>query len=97
MLNEDVKESIKILVSKIGVKENQSQLNDVLVSIARMAIDGTDTMDLKLFSRAVREFRKSFKVFGQYRNTRKVCVFGSSRTPEQDPQFQIAEAFSKAV
>lgn len=97
MLNEDVRETIKTLVSKIGNRDTEMYLNDVLRSVSMMALDGIDVADWKLISRSLKEFRKSFKAFDPYRDVRKVCIFGSARTPEDDPEYQLTVAFSKAI
>ena len=59
--------------------------------------DGSTRGDLKLLSRALRELRYAFKVFAPYRAHPKVTVFGSARTPSDDPNYQLAVAFGKAA
>ena len=66
-------------------------------STDRLAKDHTSRGDLKILSRTLRELRYAFKVFGPYRNTRKVAVFGSARTPEEDPCFQQAQDLGRAM
>jgi len=97
MLHEDVRDSIDRLVSKVGSKDNELFLHDVLMSICRIAQDGINTADWKLFTRSIKEFRKSFKVFSKYRGIRKVSIFGSARTSSSDPCYQMVEAFSKQI
>jgi uncharacterized protein (TIGR00730 family) len=45
----------------------------------------------------LRELRYAFKVFSPYRTRRKVTVFGSARTRPEEPAFQQAVAFGKAM
>ncbi len=66
-------------------------------TIDRLEADGTARGDLKILSRTLRELRYAFKVFQPYRRRRKVTVFGSARTPQSDPSYQHAVAFSKAI
>lgn len=66
-------------------------------SADRLAEDHTSRGDLKILSRTLRELRYAFKVFGPYRHTRKVAVFGSARTPEVDPCFQQAQRLGSAM
>jgi uncharacterized protein (TIGR00730 family) len=66
-------------------------------SADRLAEDHTSRGDLKILSRTLRELRYAFKVFGPYRHTRKVAVFGSARTPESDPCFQQAQGLGRAM
>jgi uncharacterized protein (TIGR00730 family) len=53
--------------------------------------------DLKIVSRALRELRYAFKVFSEYRNRRKVTVFGSARTPPGAPAYQQAMRFGRVM
>jgi uncharacterized protein (TIGR00730 family) len=62
-----------------------------------MASDHTSRGDLKILSRTLRELRYAFKVFSPYRHTRKVTVFGSARTPHDDPAYLQAFAFGQAM
>ncbi len=62
-----------------------------------LAQDQTSRGDLKILSRTLRELRYAFKVFGAYRHTHKVAVFGSARTPASDPCFRQAETFGRAM
>jgi uncharacterized protein (TIGR00730 family) len=43
------------------------------------------------------ELRYAFKVFSPYRHTRKVTVFGSARTPPDQPAYQQAIDFGRAM
>ena len=66
-------------------------------SADKLAADQTSRGDLKILSRALRELRYAFKVFQPYRRHRKVTVFGSARTPPEDPAYQQAMALGKAM
>ncbi len=98
-INEDIRNSIDILVSKLGKKDNARFLKEAFHSIAKIAIntDDINAGDWKLLSRAIKEFQKSFHVFSPYRGIRKVCIFGSARTPEEDPEYKLTELFSKRI
>ena len=66
-------------------------------SADKLARDGSSRGDLKIISRALRELRYAFKVFSPYRNERKVSVFGSARTPVDDPRYQQAVTFGRLM
>jgi len=66
-------------------------------SADKLAQDKTSRGDLKILSRTLRELRYAFKVFSPYRGYRKVTVFGSARTPEDDPTYQQAVDFGQAM
>lgn len=63
----------------------------------KMARDGMGTADLKLMNRSLKEMRYAAKVFAGYRQVRKVCVFGSARTPETSADFLAAEEFAREM
>lgn len=63
----------------------------------KMARDGMGTADLKLMSRSLKEMRYAAKVFADYREFRKVCVFGSARTLPTEPEYQVAEEFARLM
>ena len=66
-------------------------------SADKLAGDQTSRGDLKILSRALRELRYAFKVFAPYRCCRKVTIFGSARTGPDDPAYQQAVAFGRAM
>ncbi|MEN6458062.1 MAG: TIGR00730 family Rossman fold protein [Thermoguttaceae bacterium] len=66
-------------------------------SADKLAADHTSRGDLKILSRTLRELRYAFKVFSPYRHSRKVTVFGSARTPPEQPAYQQAAAFGRAM
>lgn len=66
-------------------------------SADKLASDHTTRGDLKILSRTLSELRYAFKVFTPYRSYRKVTVFGSARTPPDDPAYRQAAAFGRAM
>jgi uncharacterized protein (TIGR00730 family) len=62
-----------------------------------LARDHTSRGDLKIISRTLRELRYAFKVFTPFRTRRKVTVFGSARTPANDPAYGQAEEFGRLM
>jgi uncharacterized protein (TIGR00730 family) len=97
MLNEDVNESISRLVSKVGKKDNEKYLKEIISSICKLSNVDINSGDWKLMSRSIKELKNSFKAFTPYRDKRKVAIFGSARTPEENPLFKMAEDFSREI
>ena len=56
-----------------------------------------DLLDLKILNRAVKELRHAFGVFRGYHDRKKISVFGSARTPSDDPNYQLAYRFAQAA
>ncbi len=72
-------------------------IENIRESADKLAHDQTSRGDLKILSRALRELRYAFKVFAPYRSCRKVTVFGSARTPPDQPAYQQAVRFGRAM
>lgn len=70
---------------------------DILVNALKVKRDELGTLDLKVISRALSEVRYAARVFKPYRHTRKVSIFGSARTPEDDPRYQMAVEFARML
>lgn len=76
-------------------RDGAHRRNDDLIQIIKdyadkLAADEATRGDLKIISRSLRELRYAFKVFTEYRNRRKVTVFGSARTQPDAPAYQQA-------
>jgi uncharacterized protein (TIGR00730 family) len=82
-------------------EERAHHVEDLLQTIREAADklqrDKTSRGDVKILSRAIRELRYAFRVFSPYRRRRKVSVFGSARTPPDDPAYVAAEDFGRAM
>lgn len=63
----------------------------------KMLLDKTPTGQMKLMTRALKEMRYAYNIFNQYPALRRVSIFGSARTPETHPDYQIALEFSKKM
>lgn len=64
-------------------------IREVLVTAGKLVLDGAAPRNVKLLRTAVKEMRHSFRLFAQYRHVRKVSVFGSARTQEGSPDYQL--------
>lgn len=56
-------------------------------TIARLAADRTETVDLKVADAALREMADAFAMFRPFRRARKVTIFGSARTLPEHPAY----------
>ncbi len=77
--------------------DNQDLFEDMLVTLSRLARDGADRGDVKLLNKALAELRYALKVFAPYKETRKISIFGSSRTEETHPDYQAAVEFARQM
>src|SRR3954464_9808703 len=72
-------------------------VEEMIMTALKMSRDGMGTADLKLMNRSLKEMRYAAKVFANYREFRKVCVFGSARTTPAAPEFHVAEEFGREM
>jgi uncharacterized protein (TIGR00730 family) len=77
-----------------GIEELVQQIKDTADKLQR---DKANRGDVKLLSTALRELRYAFKVFAPVRHRRKVTVFGSARTPPDDPSYKQAVEFGRQI
>lgn len=63
---------------------------DMLLNALKCRRDELDILDLKIISRAVADFRHAACVFKPYRGIRKVSMFGSARTADGTPDYDLA-------
>ncbi|MBI1883004.1 MAG: LOG family protein [Chlamydiae bacterium] len=90
-------EDLAHLIEWAQTSDESGLLKDMLNSILRLIEDKTERGDLKIINSALKELRYSFKIFSPYRRTKKVTIFGSARTPEDQPDYQMAIEFSKKI
>ena len=91
------KTSLKDSLPKPTGRNKRDLIERIRESADKLERDDSSRGDLKLLSRALRELRYAFKVFSPYRRQHKVTVFGSARTENSDPAYQMAVQFSQAM
>jgi uncharacterized protein (TIGR00730 family) len=63
----------------------------------KMAIEGHDTGQMKLATYTMKEIRYAYQVFNRYIGIRKVSIYGSARTPEDNPDYKAASDFGRLM
>ncbi len=89
--------AIEEFLDRWAPSPNKKILGEMMVTICRLARDGTGRGELKMLNRAMKELRYAFKTFAPYQNVRKVSIFGSSRTPEGHPEYEAAVRFARRM
>jgi len=93
--NEELDGQVRRLVSAAaprggGVQPDADLAEELIVTALKLLRDQADRADLRLINTAAKELRYAFRVFARYREFRKVAVFGSARTPSEDPNYALA-------
>ncbi|MBV8560222.1 MAG: LOG family protein [Acidimicrobiia bacterium] len=93
----EIDERLTKLLDALDVRENRDQLMEILTSVALLADDETDRLDLKITNAALKEMRLAFKVFEPFKDVPKVTMFGSARTLPDDPLYAQARNLAMAL
>ena len=80
-----------------GHEHDEDLIAEMMVSGLKMLRDDTDRGDLKLVNAALKELRYSFLIFSRYRHIPKVTMYGSARTPPDNPNYQLASEFARRM
>ncbi len=75
-------------------KEMITQMIDTCL---KMAKEGHDSGQIKLVTYALKEMRYAYQVFNRYVGIRKVSIYGSARTPEDNPDYKAAAEFGRLM
>jgi uncharacterized protein (TIGR00730 family) len=92
-----VDQAVHELVQKWDCGESNSLIEEMIITALLMGKDGIDDADLKLYNRALKEYRSSSRMFGPYAATRKVSIFGSARTKPDQPEYKTALEFARKM
>lgn len=94
-------QSAQVLADQLIEQLNDLPDGDLVAQMLDNALkllrDRTNRGDLKLINKSFKELRYALKIFAPYRQTRKVSIFGSARTPETSPQYLQAADFAKKM
>jgi hypothetical protein len=74
-----------------------AMMKELLAGLLKLHDAHLELLDLKIVNRAFKELRHAFGVFRGYRDRRKVSIFGSARTPVDDPNYQVAYQFARRI
>jgi uncharacterized protein (TIGR00730 family) len=72
-------------------------VGEIIANALKLLRDQTNRGDIKLINKSYKELRYAMKVFAPYRDTRKVSIFGSARTPERHGNYIAAAEFARQM
>lgn len=94
---EDILQQISTLLDGPEDDLHVALMKELLTGLIKLHDANLDLLDVKIVNRAVKELRHAFGVFRSYRTRQKVTVFGSARTPSDDPNYRLAHQFAQAL
>jgi uncharacterized protein (TIGR00730 family) len=95
--NSELSDGIDNLLEEFPTGAERELVREILVTGFKLAEDGAARGDLKILRTAVKEMRHAFRVFAQYRDSRKVSVFGSARTQPGQPEYEVARDLGRIL
>jgi uncharacterized protein (TIGR00730 family) len=85
------------VLDALGPGANRHLVAECLATVALLAMEDHDKLDLKITSAALAEMRQAFGVFRPYRDKQKITMFGSARTRPDDPMYEQARACAARI
>jgi hypothetical protein len=76
----------------VGIRRPE-YIREMIIAALKAGQEDDERADLKLMNTTLKEMRFTSKIFGPYRNVRKVTVFGSARTESDEPVYAMARNF----
>ena len=86
----------KLMETAKGIRRPK-YVREMIIASLKAGQEDNESADLKLMNTTLKEMRFTSKVFGSYRNVRKVTIFGSARTQPGDPAYEMAKLFGKKL
>lgn len=93
--NEEVDRLIDRLIAAAQGVTHPHLVRELIISALKIGQETGYQPDLKLINRTLREMRYTTRVFGPYRDRKKITIFGSARTQPSEPIYQKCIRFSR--
>lgn len=72
-------------------------IREMIISALKTGQENDYLADLKMLRSTMKEMRYTSKLFGPYRERKKVTIFGSARTDPADPTYQKCVTFARQL
>ncbi len=95
--NEEVDLLIDRLLAAAEGIPHPDLVRELVISSLKIGQETDHIPDLKLINRTLREMRYTARVFGPYRDRKKVTIFGSARTRSDEPIYQKCVRFARLL
>ncbi|HEX9020581.1 MAG TPA: TIGR00730 family Rossman fold protein [Nitrospirota bacterium] len=86
----------QLLKTAEGIRRPE-YIREMIIAALKAGQEDDESADLKLMNTTLKEMRFTSKIFGPYRNVRKVTVFGSARTKPDEPVYALAREFGRRL
>ena len=90
-------EAIDRLLELVGHVNYPEIVREMILAALKAGQENNNKAGLKLMNATLKEMRFTSKVFGPYRNRKKVTVFGSARTKSHELAYRMARLFGQKL
>ena len=94
--NNKIDHLIDELTGLVGVHHPEI-IREMIISALKAGQENDYLADLKLMRTTMKEMRYTNKIFGPYRERKKVTIFGSARTTPEDPIYKKCRDFARLL
>lgn len=95
--NGPIDETIDRLMELVEGVHHPELVREMILASLKAGQEEDIKADLKLMNTTLKEMRFTAKIFGPYRDARKVTVFGSARIAPDEPLYRMAHSFGAAL
>ena len=88
---------LEALVNHCCTDAERHYVTEIAATALKLGMDCAKRIDLKIANASLKEMRRAFKMFTPFRQARKVTVFGSARTPSEEPDHQRAVEYGQLM
>jgi uncharacterized protein (TIGR00730 family) len=94
---EGVHRTASQLIEELRHVPDGDLVGEIVANALKLLRDQTNRGDIKLINKSYKELRYALKIFAPYRDTRKVSIFGSARTPELHEDYKAAAEYGRLM
>jgi uncharacterized protein (TIGR00730 family) len=95
--NGSIDAAIDRLIAEVEGITRPEYVREMILAALKAGQEDDESADLKLMNSTLKEMRFTSRVFGPYRDKRKVTVFGSARTRPDEPVYAMAAALGRKL
>ena len=92
-----LRQDIAALLEQLPNLENRRLIQSAFATIIRLSRSEIDRLDWKILAASLADMERGLQLFHTYRHVRKVTIFGSARTPADNPEYLMAVDFARCV
>lgn len=95
--NEEIDRLIDTLMEQTGGVHHPQIVREMVIAALKAGQENDYLADIKFINNSLKEMRYTNKAFAPYRHRKKVTIFGSARTREDEPIYQKCVEFSRKL